>query len=228
MPALSPIYTLENCRTAYQFDWSLSVFWHQRRATADWLEALKSVTARDGVRVLEHRFLDEKMSQFLVSTKPEVSPHAMVRSVKGRLQYLIRGDYPKPFQRNYCLRSVGLVTREIVERYVQSQPGHHPMADPRVQAIIERNQICNPQVGLSRPREGDHAIYWYNLHIVIAHTERFREVREEQIAANRAMIIGVSGKEGYLLSRGGIVADHVHLTLGGVPTSRPPRLQFAS
>ena len=173
------------------------------------------------MRVLEHRFADERMSQFLVSTKPAVSPHALVRSVKGRLQYLVRGERPKAFQRNYCLRSVGSVTREDVENYVRAQPGHHPMADPRVQAIFERNQICNPQVDLSRPRQGDHAIYWYNLHIVLVHAERFREVCEERIAARRAMIIGVCEKQGYLLSRAGIVSDHVHLTLGGVPNQSP-------
>ncbi len=201
MPAPSPIYTIDNCRTAFQLDWSLSIFWHQQPSAAEWLEALQAATEADGVRVLKHCFVDERMSQFLVSTKPAVSPHALVRSVKGRLQYLIRSDRPKAFQRNYCLRSVGSVTREDVEAYVRGQPGHHPMADPRVQAIFERNQICNPHVALSRPREGDHAIYWYNLHLVLAHAERFREVCEERIAARRAMIVGVCEKQGYLLSR---------------------------
>jgi REP element-mobilizing transposase RayT len=221
MPTLSPLYTLDNCRPAYQLDWSLSVFWHQRSSSADWLNPLQAVTEQDGVRVLEHRFVEEKMSQFLVSTKPEVTPHALVRSVKGRLQYLVRGERPKAFQRNYCLRSIGSVTREDVENYVRGQPGHHPMADPRVQAIFERNQICNPDVDLSRPRQGDHAIYWYNLHVVMVHADRFREVREERIAARRGMIIGASKKQGYLLSGGGIVSDHVHLTLGGVPNQSP-------
>ncbi|MGO9112181.1 MAG: transposase [Thermoguttaceae bacterium] len=221
MPAISRIYALENCRSAYQLNWSLSIFWHQRPSTAEWLGALQAATEPDGVRVLEHRFVDERMSQFLVSTKPAVSPHALVRSVKGRLQYLVRGERPRAFQRNYCLRSVGSVTRGDVENYVRSQPGHHPMADPRVQAILERNQICNPHVDLSCPRESDHAIYLYNLHIVLVHAERFREVREERVAARRAMILGVCERQGYLLSRAGIVSDHVHLALGGVPNQSP-------
>ena len=221
MSQLTPIYTIDNCHAAFQLDWSLTVFWHQRPSAADWLDGLKAVTEKDGVRVLEHRFLDERMSQCLVSTRPEVSPHALVRSVKGRLQYLVRDKYPRAFQRNYCLRSVGSATRETVENYVRSQPGHHPMADPRVQPIIERYQICNPQIDLSLPREGDHAVFWYNLHVVLGYTGRFREVREEQIAARSAMIIGVSDKQGYLLSRGGIVADHIHLALGGVPSQSP-------
>ena len=221
MSAPSQIYTPDNCHAAYQLAWSLSVFWHQRPSEAEWLGALQVATEPDGVRILEHRFLDERVSQFLVSTKPVVSPHALVRSVKGRLQYLVRGERPKAFQRNYCLRSVGSVTRRDVENYVHKQPGRHAMADPRVQAIFERNQICNPQVDLSRSRQGDHAIYWYNLHIVLVHAENFREVREERIAARRAMILGVCGKQGYLLSRAGLVSDHVHLTLGAVPNQSP-------
>ena len=173
MSGLSPIYTLDNCRTAYQLNWSLSIFWHRQPSAAEWLGALQAATEHDGVRVLEHRFLNEGMSQFLVSTKPAVSPHTLVRSVKGRLQYLVRSERPKAFQRNYCLRSVGSAAREAVEDYVRGQPGHHPMSDPRVQAVLERNQICNPHVDLSRSRQGDHAIYWYNLHIVLVHAERF-------------------------------------------------------
>jgi REP element-mobilizing transposase RayT len=211
----SPIYTLANCHPAYQLNWTLSIFWHQPPSAAEWLKALQAATELDGVRVLEHRLVDERMSQFLLSTKPAVSPHALVRAVKGRLQYLVRGERPKVFQRNYCLRSVESVTREGVEKYVGAQAGRHSMADPRVQAMFQRNQFCNPHVDSSRPREGHHAIYWYNLHIVLVHTERFREVCEERIAAARAMIVGVCEKQGYLLSHAGIVSDHVHLTLGG-------------
>jgi REP element-mobilizing transposase RayT len=194
MSPLVPIYTLENCRTAYQLNWSLSIFWLQPPSPVTWLEALQMATEPDGVRVLNHRFAGDKLSQFLVSTKPEVSPHALVRSVKGRLQYLLRGERPKALQRNYSLRSVGSVTR---------------------------NQLCDKLVDLSRERHGDHAIYWYNLHIVLVHAERITDIREEQLLARREMIIGVCRKQGYLLSRAGVLADHVHLTLGGAPSQSP-------
>ncbi len=67
-------------------------------------------------------------------------------------------------------------------------------------------------------------VFWYNLHIVIVHAERFREVREERLAARRVMILGVCQKQGYHLSRGGLVSDHVHLTLGGVPNQSPSEI----
>ena len=142
MPALSPIYTLKNCHTAFQLNWSLSIFWHQQASDAEWLTALQAATEPDGVRILGHRFVDERMSQFLVSTKPAVSPHDLVRSVKGRLQYLVRRERPKAFQRNYSLRSVGSATRADVENYVRTQPGHHPWPIPRCRRGQKSNDRC--------------------------------------------------------------------------------------
>ena len=141
MPTPSPIYTLDNCHEPTSWTGASPSSGINDRLPRIGSMCSAAVTKRDGVRVLKHRFLDGRMSQFLVSTKPEVcAARALVRSVKGRLQYLVRGEHPKAFQRNYCLRSVGSVTRETVENYVCGQPGHHPMADPSVQAVFERNQ----------------------------------------------------------------------------------------
>lgn len=85
-----PIYTPENCNFAYQLDWSLSVFWRTAPATDAWLPALQQATEADGVRVLRHRFERPDRSLFLVSTRPAVPVQAIPKSVKGRLQYLVR------------------------------------------------------------------------------------------------------------------------------------------
>jgi REP element-mobilizing transposase RayT len=230
MTSPTPIYTLENCHPAYQLNWSLSVFWREPPPDAGWLDALTQATEPDGVRILNHQFTEPAMSQFLLSTKPSVAPHAMVRSVKGRLQYLVRKQQPKAFQRNYCLRSVGSPKREDVENYVHLQAGHHPMADPRVQAVFERYQVCRAAVDLSEPRQGDHSLYWYNLHIVLVRSQRLGEISEERIAAAKATILAVSDKHGYLLSRAGILCDHIHLALGGRPDQSPGEtaLRFAN
>ncbi len=91
MAAIAPIYTPENCRAAYQLTWSLSVFWKAPLPPAEqWLEALHEATKADGVRLLEHRAAKANVSQFFVSTPPELSPADFVRSIKGRLQYLVR------------------------------------------------------------------------------------------------------------------------------------------
>jgi hypothetical protein len=63
--------------------------------------------------------------------------------------------------------------RETVERYVQLQLQHHPMADPRVQQRLEELQIHCPEIDLACERRTSHAVYWYNLHLVIVNGARF-------------------------------------------------------
>jgi len=120
--SLNPIYTPANCNPAYQLNWSLSLFWRVPAAKleSDWLPSLQIATEKDGVRILRYRSAGSQVSQFLISTKPAASPQAAIRSVKGRLQYLIRDTYPKAFQRNYSLYSIGSAKREFIERYVST------------------------------------------------------------------------------------------------------------
>jgi REP element-mobilizing transposase RayT len=212
MPA--PIYTVENCRAAYQLDWSLAVFWHEPVCEASWLSDLQSVTETDGVRILEHRFARPGVSQFLLSSRPETSPERLAWSVKGRLQHLIQRERPRAFQRNYGLRSLGSASREVVEQYVHSQAEHHPMADSNVQDSLRSLQVDGPLADLSEPSRTAHALYWYNLHVCFVNEGRCREVRVETLEAMRAMILRAAAKKGHRLSRAGILPDHTHLTLG--------------
>jgi hypothetical protein len=126
MPIPRPIYSVENCKAHYELYWSLSVFWlDQALPITGWLDDLRPATDRDGVRILEHRVNDRNVRQFLLSTRPQVAPAAAIRSIKGRLQYIIRDHRPKAFHRNYSIVSVGSAKREIVEHYVATQLGHH-------------------------------------------------------------------------------------------------------
>ncbi len=210
----APIYTIDTCKPAYQLNWALSLFWHVPVADVAWLSELQAATEADGVRVLEHRFVKPGVSQLLVSSRPEVAPHRVVWSVKGRLQHLVRREHPKAFRRNYALRSIGSASREAIERYIAGQVEHHPMADPRVQERLQVYQIHNPEVDLSAGRQNAHALYWYNLQVCFVNDGRWREIRHDVLAGMRDMIIRASGKKGHLLSRAGIVPDHVHLALG--------------
>ena len=168
----------------------------------------------DGIRLLGHRFETPKTSQFAVSTRPEVSPLLIVQRVKGRLQYLVRQQWPKALQGNYALRSFGNVTRETIERYVAGQVDHHPMADPRVVRRLRQSQIVSEHVDLAEAQRTSQGLFWHNLHVVLVHRNRLKEVREEVLLGIRGTIVRASQSKGYLLSRAGILPDHVHLTLG--------------
>lgn len=54
-----------------------------------WLIDLKKTAATDGVKILSSELRPSNVAQFFVSTRPETSPSDVVRSVKGRLQYLM-------------------------------------------------------------------------------------------------------------------------------------------
>jgi REP element-mobilizing transposase RayT len=164
---------------------------------------------------------------FLISTKPVVSPPQIVKSVKGRLQHLIRGACPAAFRRNFSLASVGEVRGEVVENYVANQLGHHVMADPRVQERLCNYQLEFPEVELSEPVFSSHGRYVFNLHLVFAHDGRWHEVRQERLTKTRDMILRVAQKKKNRLSRAAILSDHVHLCLGCTIDESPESVALA-
>jgi REP element-mobilizing transposase RayT len=214
MPDISPIYTLQNCSFSCPLEWGVSVFWRAAERDDVWYAALAAALEGDGIRLLGHRFCEPRTSQFAVSTLPHVAPVTIVQRIKGRLQHLVRERLPKPLQRNYAIRTFGRVTRQKIEAYVASQLEHHEMADPRVQQRLRQYQIEHRDVDLSQPRQTSHGLYWYNLHVVLVHRERWPEIREDVLSRVHHMITNACTAKGWLLSRAGILADHVHLVVG--------------
>jgi REP element-mobilizing transposase RayT len=214
MPAIAPIYTAENCSFSCPLQWGVSVFWRSPQRDESWLAGLGEALEADGIRLLGHRFREPVTTQFAVSTQPHVAPVIIVQRVKGRLQFLVRERLPKPLRRNYAIRSFGRVTREKIESYVASQLDHHQMADPRVQQRLRRFQVERKDVDLSQARQTSHGLYWYNLHVVLVHRERWPEIREDVISKVHGMIINACAAKGWLLSRAAVLADHVHIVLG--------------
>lgn len=211
-----PIYTSANCIPSYKLTWSLSIFWRILLTQPDssWLPSLQAAVEKDGVKILKHHSPGPRVSQFLISTKPNVLPRDAIRSVKGRLQYLLRDSYPKAFQRNYSLHSIGSAKREVVENYVYSQLDHHRMADRKVQERLKKYQIINTDINSTHPIQSAHGIYIYNLHLVIVNSGREVEIRDDILEKVKQTIIDTAEKKGYRLFAAGIFPDHLHLALG--------------
>ena len=214
MTASKPLYTRDNCTFACPLQWGLTVFWRSPPESDDWFSPLAAALEPDGIRLLGHRFESPEVSQFAISTQPQVTPVLIVQRVKGRLQHAVRDRWPKALHGNYALRSFGKVTRTVVENYVAQQVDHHPMADPRIDERLRKFQIASGDVDLSQPQRTSQGLFWHNLHIVLVHRERWMEVRDEMLRGIHDMILGASRAKGYLLSRAGILPDHVHLALG--------------
>jgi len=90
-----------------------------------WLGDLQASTIRDQVHTLDARILSDKVTQFLLSTEPSASPPDIVKSVKGRLQTILRPELKVAYRRNFRLTSVGDASIEVVENYVSAQLVHH-------------------------------------------------------------------------------------------------------
>jgi hypothetical protein len=88
------------------------------------------------------------------------------------------------------------------------------MADVRVHEMLSRFQIRNAAVDLSGLRRSGHGEFCYNLHLVLVNDGRWREVDEAVLVKIHGMVLKVADAKGHLLSRGGILVDHLHLALG--------------
>jgi REP element-mobilizing transposase RayT len=223
-----PLYTSTNCEAAYELRWSLALFSTCDLPPGDaWLPGLKKVVEVDGVRILEFQASHPPVLHFLLSTKPTISPPQIVKSVKGRLQHLVRSSCPAAFRRNFSFGSVGEVRQEVVENYVASQLGHHRMADDRVQQRLAAFQLAFPEVDLSESVFSSHGRYLFNLHLVLVHDGRWCEVREDRLTKTRDMILGVAKKKQHKLSRAAVLSDHVHLTVGCAIEETPAAVALA-
>src|SRR5258708_2502071 len=110
------LYTPTSVTPAYQLRWSLALFAKSQLPLPEsWLPSLQEVVERDGVRILEARGRPSDVWQFYLSTQPQVAPPQIVKSVKGRLQHLLRPTIPDAFRRNFSLSAVGDARREVVE-----------------------------------------------------------------------------------------------------------------
>ena len=219
---MQPLYTPENTTAAYQLNWSVALFGTGELPSSDfWMENLKISTESDGVRILEHHEAAAHVSLFLVSAKPNVSPSQIVRSVKGRWQYLIRELTPKAFRRNYSISSVGEATSDVLERYVARQPQNHPMADADVQLRIEALQFHDASVNLGADRISSHGRFIYSLQVVLENESGWNEIRKDVLIRSSKMIIDSAAKHGWGLARIGMVSNHVHVLLTADVTESP-------
>lgn len=219
-----PLYTIENCSFSCPLEWGVSVFWREPNDDESWFHDLAAALEPDGIRLLSHRYLKPGVSQFMASTGVLIAPVNIVQRIKGRLQHAIRAMRPKALKGNYAIRSIGKVTRHTVEQYVAGQVAHHAYADPRFQARLQRYQISDDSVDLSQPRWTSHGCYWFNLHIVLVHRERWAESGAEVLSAVRGMIVRASAAKRLLLSRAGILPDHIHLLIGCPIEATPAEL----
>ncbi|MFN9717673.1 MAG: hypothetical protein ACK58L_03205 [Planctomycetota bacterium] len=222
MSAPSPIYTRENTTCAFQLIYSVAVFWKERCPGDLWLPELQAQCEASQLRILQHRFSTTTCSLFLVSARPNVAATEVVRGVKGRLQALVRASRPNAFQRNYDIHSIGSTSREKTEHYVAGQLQHHAIDQGQIRSCrLDDLQFINPDVVLSRVQFTGHGRYRCNLHLCVRFMDQGVSLSSTSLERVRAMTKLTATRHQLLLSRLGLLTDHLHLVVG-IPATRDP------
>jgi REP element-mobilizing transposase RayT len=225
---VTPIYQSLNCTAAFQLNWSVALFGRADfPLISDWLDRLKVATERDGVRILEAHQSQSNAIQFFVSTRPDLAPSDIVRSVKGRWQYLIQSLNPSIFRRNYFIGSVGDADSETLDQYVARQVQKHPMVDDRVTEQLEVLQFHDAAIEPAAEQIGNYGKYVYGLHVVVENAGHWNEVREDVLVGMREMIVRACSVKGWRLARIGLLSNHMHVLLGCHVTESPESIALS-
>ncbi len=135
------------------------------------------------------------VGQFFLSTRPEVAPSEIVRSVKGRWQYLIRTQNPSAFRRNYFVGSLDDAACRVLDQYVAGQTDKHSMVDANVQKRLQSLQFHDAIVDLAQAQTTSHGRFVYRLQVVVENLDGLHDLRETVLADSRAMILGAAAKK---------------------------------
>lgn len=154
------------------------------------------------------------VTQFLLSTEPIASPPDIVKSVKGRLQTILRPELIVAYRRNFRLTSVGDASIEVVENYVAAQLAHHRSSFAADPTKFESLQYEDRSIDLSVPVNSAHGQYLIALHIVLVHAERFRIGDRKFLGLTKDFILRHAVENQHRISRLAILPDHVHFTVG--------------
>jgi len=224
----TPRYIASNCVPAYQLNWALSVFGKVRLPSpSECIELLQIEVAKDHIKVLEYQFREPNVALFFLSSQPQSTPSQIVRSIKGRWQYLSRESEPIEFRRNYRIVSCGDAKEEVLDEYVANQTRKHRMADERVQSMIESLQFHDKNVDLAAIQRSSYGEFIYALQIVLELEAGWNEVRTDVLKAYRGAVIGTCHKHKWRLARIGLLSNHLHILLGPDMTDSPESIAFS-
>ncbi len=220
---LRPVYLPENCSPAYQLNWSLSVFGKDQLASPEpsIITQLNEALDGDGIRILECNNSHNNAVNFLLSTKPKLSPADIIRLTKGRWQYAMRKSSPISFRRNYQIVSVGSANCETLEAYTAKQPAKHPMGSSNAQAMIDALQYSNDNINLQTIRLSSHGRFVYCLQLVFEIATESIVVHEGCLRGYRDMIIACGRKHRWLIRSVGMLYNHMHVLLAANITESP-------
>jgi putative transposase len=181
----------------------------------------ETVCSREDYHLLDTSITPNHI-KILVSLKPQQTISNLVQKVKGNLSYqfgvesrdlLRRFDIKSFLASGYFARSSGKVNLEAARRYVETQAAHHGHKGEWIKPLSCRNATFrSPAFKLA------HCFCILDYHVVLATQSRI-SVFDEAIAPSLfEYLMSVGNKHGFVLDRMGLMPDHIHLILEGIPT----------
>jgi len=229
---VEPLYRAEGQRVAYHLcyswtAWPVGSRWRSL-PIGELLDMVAPLWEHDGLRVLEHRVSPNEL-QVTFSTTPNVSPTALVRLAKGRLQRAMReadGAF-EGFSRKVSVRSVGRNRTEDVRTYLARQVEKEHFADPAFEAMMRQFTVVGPNVDLAVPDASARGRYWYNLHLVLVVVERCRIVDSQRLGTIRDWCFKIAQKKGHRIALLSVMPDHLHVAMRANRDHSPQEIALA-
>ncbi|MCK5528094.1 MAG: transposase [Kiritimatiellae bacterium] len=185
--------------------------------TSDIIMQVKPLWKKDGLTFEKYDVQGDKV-QILFFAKHDVAPVTFVARIKGRLQHALReAGMTIKFSRKVSFRSLGDNISGEVTGYLKKQASKEGFADSDFAKRMENFTVINEGVNLAEPVVTTRGRYWYNVHLVLVTSGRFRFAQNEQLAMLRDGCVRVAEKKGYRLKSVAVMLDHIHIALGGIP-----------
>jgi len=230
--SIEPLYRADVKEVAYhlRYSWTAWPVGSRWRALPmeDLLNRVAPLWEQDGLRMLEYRTSQDKL-QVTFSTTPGVSPIALTRLAKGRLQHAMReaGAGFEGFSRKLAVRSIGRNRTEEVRAYIARQVEKEHFADLAFEAMMRRFTVVRPDVDLAVPTMTARGRYWYNLHVVLVVVERRRIVDPQRLGTIRDWCFRIATKKGHQIAALSVMPDHLHVAMRGNPDHSPQEIALA-
>jgi putative transposase len=205
---------------AYQLHYYLTFKTQFLKPTLLGTDALVNEVLEDVCNRAQYHLLETKLSEdhlrLLVSLQPDQTVSQTIRMFKGNLQNQFRKqlDIRDLWAKGYFARTSGTVDLERVRRYVDSQVSHHGFSGEWTKPLKYQNaDFRSPSFSF------DHSVSLLNYHFVFVTQDR-RAIFDEAIAPNLFAYLKSLGQAHlFVVDRIGILPDHLHLLIEGVPSS---------
>ena len=223
---MRPFFTPDSVKAAYQARFHFGWYARGRRDGLTKLDklihdTLTAVCERQGYHLLEHE-IEPDCLRAVLSLKPNVSPSEVTRFLKGNIATAARNEagISDLWSRGWFCRSVGTVTTETIRDYVHGQYEHHRTAPESAPQLADgaRYRHIGDATAL---RTSDHAVFEYNVHVVLAAACR-EPILDLEIAEALAVYVRqVCEKKGWVPWNIDVLPDHLHVLVGALPSESP-------